>query len=356
MDAATNESSSDSSCTVVGSGSSADNVNSALVWLGTAMVIAASFVSCFGLNLQKLSHNQNEEKDQADRKPMYKSWTWVLGLGCMVLGSILDVLALPFVPMSRVSALGASGMIANIMITPLFLKETVTNHDLLGGTVTIVGTTIACYFGAQSEPVISSDCLLENFTQDMFIFFAIVVAVMIAVLVYLMIGFKKTQEAAVEAGLTVQYLECVSAWQKLEDLQSLPQDKTFRFFTQFGPQFYPVVFAVFAGTVGAFSVMFVKVCPLPPKLLLFTFLFFPSVFYIVPDSRFHFLLYFSNKPPQLYELRQPFSTLQELVVWGMQAPFREVPPFFFCFQFIECATILPYFAGSADLLGKRDSW
>lgn len=33
--------------------------------------------------------------------------------------------ALPFVPQSRVAALGATGIVANVIITPLFLGEKV---------------------------------------------------------------------------------------------------------------------------------------------------------------------------------------------------------------------------------------
>ena len=234
-------------------------VSQGLVWMGTVMVIAASFLSCFGLNLQKLSHNKNEEKAMGDRKSMFQSWRWLLGMICMVSGSVLDMLALPFVPMSRVSALGASGMIANIIITPIFLGEKLTKHDLIGGGITVIGTTIACVFGAQKEPVVTSDCLLENFKMKMFIFFAVCVVVFQSVMFYLMKGFQYKQAAAVEAGLCVQYMECVAAWENEEKLKSLPQHKRFGFYTQMGPQFYPVVHAVFAGTCGAFSVMFAKV-------------------------------------------------------------------------------------------------
>eukprot|EP01063_Lacrimia_lanifica_P040959 TRINITY_DN9449_c0_g1_i1.p1 TRINITY_DN9449_c0_g1~~TRINITY_DN9449_c0_g1_i1.p1 ORF type:complete len:486 (+),score=116.13 TRINITY_DN9449_c0_g1_i1:49-1506(+) len=263
-----------------------------LVTLGTCMVIAASFISCIGLNLQKSSHNKNEQKDLADRKGMCSSKTWLCGMACMVLGSVFDVLALPFVPMSRVSTLGATGMIANILITPRFLNEKLTKHDLFGGLVTVFGTTIACIYGASEEPDISSDQLLRYFTYTMFLVYTGICAVVGFVLYYNMMGFMRKQEEAVKAGLVVESVECVAAWEQLDDYKALPEDKTFRFFFDYGPQFYPIVFAMFGGISGSWSVMLSKAVliflkngvmgtePLSSWLLTFAFLVPTAVFLV----------------------------------------------------------------------------
>ena len=44
----------------------------------------------------------------------------------------MDMLALPFVPQSRVAVLGSVAMVANVVITPVFLKEQLTTYDLAG--------------------------------------------------------------------------------------------------------------------------------------------------------------------------------------------------------------------------------
>eukprot|EP00659_Diplonema_papillatum_P016667 gene16667-25574_t len=239
-----------------------EEVKSWLLAVGTSMVIVASFVSCLGLNLQKLAHNKNEERAAENRVQMHRSFTWLAGMGLMVFGSVLDMAALPFVPMSRVASLGATGMLANIIITPLFLKEKLTTHDVLGGSITAVGTTLACMYGAGSEAKVSSYCVLMYFTEVVFLAYAGCVVVLLAALYYLILGFRAKQAAAVEAGLVIETLECVSAWRDLTLIQFLPIVDTkrhFKFFYTFGPQFYPVVHAVFAGVFGAHSVMFAKV-------------------------------------------------------------------------------------------------
>jgi len=49
-----------------------------------------------------------------------------LGMGCMIAGSLMDLAALPFIPQSRVAVLGSTGIIFNVLITPLFLGEKLT--------------------------------------------------------------------------------------------------------------------------------------------------------------------------------------------------------------------------------------
>eukprot|EP01060_Flectonema_neradi_P011979 TRINITY_DN188_c5_g1_i1.p1 TRINITY_DN188_c5_g1~~TRINITY_DN188_c5_g1_i1.p1 ORF type:complete len:523 (+),score=78.09 TRINITY_DN188_c5_g1_i1:83-1570(+) len=240
------------------SDSGPEAVSSGLLAMGTALVVMASFISCLGVNFQKLSHNKNEMVEKADRTPMYKSPYWVGGICLMILGSIMDMVALPFVPLTRVSALGASGIVANLIITPIFLKEKLTTHDLIGGTITVVGTTIACIFGAQEEKKITSDDLLRNFHQSAFILYYIIQAVFLLLLLYLCIGFNKVQKAANKAGLIEGSLECVWAWQNIDKIVELEFDHRYIFVTRFGPQFYPVCHAVYAGIFGAQSVMYAK--------------------------------------------------------------------------------------------------
>ena len=215
-----------------GSDSGPESVSNGMLAMGTVLVVAASFLSCLGVNFQKLSHNKNEMLEKADRTPMHKSPYWVSGILLMILGSIMDMVALPFVPLTRVSALGASGIVANLIITPLFLKEKLTSHDLIGGTVTVAGTTIACIFGAQQEKKITSDDLLRNFHQSAFIAYYVIQAFFLVLLLYLCIGFRKVQKAANKAGLIEGNLECVWAWQNIEKIQKLEFDHRFIFVTQ----------------------------------------------------------------------------------------------------------------------------
>ena len=240
-------------------------IKQSLVALGTCLVIVASFISCFGVNLQKWAHNVNEILEPEMRVSMLKNWRWWLGIIAMVLGSIMDMSALPFVPMSRVAALGASTIVANIIITPLFLKEKLTAHDVVGCLITVVGTAVACFFGASGESELNSRCLLLFFTEKLFIAYIICIAIFLAVLFYFIEGYKRMEKSAKRHGIvggTGQpgSLETVWIHHHLRLMESVPRDKHFVFVTAWGPQFYPAVHAIYAGTIGAQSVMFAKVC------------------------------------------------------------------------------------------------
>eukprot|EP01064_Diplonema_japonicum_P030888 TRINITY_DN5366_c0_g1_i1.p1 TRINITY_DN5366_c0_g1~~TRINITY_DN5366_c0_g1_i1.p1 ORF type:complete len:461 (+),score=48.11 TRINITY_DN5366_c0_g1_i1:32-1384(+) len=246
-------------------GTHVDNktVSGGLVAMGTILVVVASFISCFGVNLQKWAHNINESKLPENRKPMLKNWRWWLGILAMILGSVMDMAALLFVPLSRVAALGASTIVANIIITPIFLKEKLTHHDFIGCIVTVIGTAVACYFGAGAESDLDSACLLSYFREPLFIMYGLLVALFLLVLFYFIEGFRRLNSNAKTQGLIggpdqPPDLETVWIHDNLETVAQIPRDKYFVFVTSWGPQFYPCVHAVYAGTIGAQSVMFAK--------------------------------------------------------------------------------------------------
>eukprot|EP01065_Artemidia_motanka_P029699 TRINITY_DN35790_c0_g1_i1.p1 TRINITY_DN35790_c0_g1~~TRINITY_DN35790_c0_g1_i1.p1 ORF type:complete len:445 (+),score=83.40 TRINITY_DN35790_c0_g1_i1:54-1337(+) len=236
----------------------AEPVSSSLSVMGTLLVAAACFVSCIGTNLQKWSHTHNESLPRAERVSMYRRWRWWLGFLCMFLGALMDTVALPFVPMSRVAALGSGGVVANVIVTPRLLGEKLTGHDLLGGTIIVLGTTMTCYFGAGAEPVITSTCLLQYFTEPLFVWYAIALAVFCGFAKYLLVGFRRKEKLADAAAYIDQTLDTHWAHENKSVLRTLPEDPFFRYYERRGPQFYPSVYAVYAGTVGALSVMFSK--------------------------------------------------------------------------------------------------
>eukprot|EP00754_Rhynchopus_humris_P032548 Rhum_TRINITY_DN15413_c1_g1::Rhum_TRINITY_DN15413_c1_g1_i1::g.159484::m.159484 len=232
------------------------SVATGYVAMGTVLVIGASFISCFGVNLQKLAHNKNDAREIDDRKHTMLMWQWWLGIVCMIMGSVMDMAALPFVPMSRVAALGASTMVANIMITPIFLGEKLTRHDLIGCLLAVCGTVLSCLFGAGKEHAVSSPCLLSYFVAPLFVLFEVVVITFLLALYYQIRVFRRKEAMLLANNVIDGNLECVWLHQNLEAVRSFGDNR--HFVTTWGPQFYPTVHAVFAGTIGAQSVMFAK--------------------------------------------------------------------------------------------------
>eukprot|EP00658_Telonema_sp_P-2_P024145 TRINITY_DN19689_c0_g1_i1.p1 TRINITY_DN19689_c0_g1~~TRINITY_DN19689_c0_g1_i1.p1 ORF type:complete len:469 (+),score=119.77 TRINITY_DN19689_c0_g1_i1:118-1524(+) len=239
-----------------------ETVSTELQAIGTTMVITASFISTFGVNLQKWAHNKNKEIPLAERKPMIQNWRWWIGMGSMITGSLFDLAALPFVPQSRVAALGAVGIVANVIITPLFLGEKLTRHDLVGCAVVCVGCTLACIFGAGTEPEIDSTCLLDYFTAGLFIVYGVMLLVALGVLYYLIHGFFKVSNQVVEGKhCPDDMFDCVWAHhnqQICREYADSPALWPFVYITRFGAQFYPFLVAAFGGMCGANSIMFAK--------------------------------------------------------------------------------------------------
>lgn len=228
--------------------------------MGTIMVITASFISTFGVNLQKWAHNKNTEIPLEERKPMMKNWRWWTGMVCMITGSLFDLAALPFVPQSRVAALGAVGIVANVIVTPLFLGEEVTRHDIVGCVVVCVGCTIACVFGAATEPEIDSSCLLDYFAAGLFIFYAVSLVASLLVMYYLIHGFQVVVARLVEAEeCPNDTFDCVWAHRNRGTCEKYTDDMwPFCYITKYGAQFYPFLVAAFGGMCGANSIMFAK--------------------------------------------------------------------------------------------------
>eukprot|EP00656_Telonema_subtile_P013877 TRINITY_DN17059_c0_g1_i3.p1 TRINITY_DN17059_c0_g1~~TRINITY_DN17059_c0_g1_i3.p1 ORF type:complete len:402 (+),score=76.80 TRINITY_DN17059_c0_g1_i3:3-1208(+) len=224
------------------------------------MVIVASFISTFGVNLQKWAHNKNKEIPLEERKPMVQNWRWWSGMSCMIIGSLFDLAALPFVPQSRVAALGAVGIVANVVVTPLFLGEKLTKHDIVGCVVVCLGCTLACIFGAGSEPEIDSSCLLDYFAAGLFVAYAIVLTLMLIILYYFISGFQKVSRAVVaDKKCPDDMFDCAWSHENQSLCEDYAQDiSPFVYITRFGPQFYPFLVAAFGGMCGANSIMFAK--------------------------------------------------------------------------------------------------
>eukprot|EP01063_Lacrimia_lanifica_P032578 TRINITY_DN558_c0_g3_i1.p1 TRINITY_DN558_c0_g3~~TRINITY_DN558_c0_g3_i1.p1 ORF type:complete len:482 (+),score=143.57 TRINITY_DN558_c0_g3_i1:81-1526(+) len=240
------------------SGEGEDGVDTGLVVMGTLLVIAASFVSCFGINLQKLAHNRNLQLELGNRKGSMCQWRWWLGIIFMILASCLDMAALPFVPLSRVAALGCTTMVANIVITPFFLKEDLTRHDLLGCVPIVVGTVLACLFGAGEEHEVSSDCLLQYFGAPLFNVYLALIMIVLAGSYYMIFCYRKLEQELQQRNLLDDPLESVWLHKNLEMMDFVDLPKYCVIVTRMGPQFYPSIHAMYAGVWGAQSVMFAK--------------------------------------------------------------------------------------------------
>eukprot|EP01062_Namystynia_karyoxenos_P051557 TRINITY_DN40566_c0_g1_i1.p1 TRINITY_DN40566_c0_g1~~TRINITY_DN40566_c0_g1_i1.p1 ORF type:complete len:595 (+),score=185.12 TRINITY_DN40566_c0_g1_i1:124-1908(+) len=229
--------------------------------VGTALAGSASFLSCFGVNMQKSAYNHEHSKPPEQRRPLLRSWRWWVGLCCMVVASAADMAALPFIPLSRVAALGSLTIVANVLICPLFLKERITRHDVLGALLTVAGTSLACVFGVTEEPELGSSCLLELFAASFFLVYFVGCVIALLLMLWVIEGFRRTKRRVLALQLGgLSSFECLNVWGQPRVLSELTTtiDDWFVFFKSMGPQFYPAVMATFGGASGAQSVTLSK--------------------------------------------------------------------------------------------------
>eukprot|EP01063_Lacrimia_lanifica_P020548 TRINITY_DN27847_c0_g1_i1.p1 TRINITY_DN27847_c0_g1~~TRINITY_DN27847_c0_g1_i1.p1 ORF type:complete len:423 (+),score=143.84 TRINITY_DN27847_c0_g1_i1:68-1336(+) len=285
--------------------------------LGSSLVILACFLSCLGVNLQKSAHTYNESLPADHRGSMYTNPRWWGGVVAMILASLMDLIALPLIPLSRVAALGSMTLVANVIVTPWFQRERLTKHDTFGCLVTVLGSSTACYYGATKQPPLTVGLLMSFITEPMFQKYALVLVVLVVAYLHVIDGFSQKEEEMRRKGLIggdgqPEVLECIWAFENLDlvvgnadparaavrsqspdtavvrrhsvgpDQEApavaeeeeveviLPNPVRPRcwstlvtawepgFITRWGPQFYPTVVASLGGVLGGHSIMFAK--------------------------------------------------------------------------------------------------
>lgn len=114
-----------------------------------------SFGAAIGVNVQKLSMNQEErsEQDITRRRPPYRQPLWLLGMAIIVLDGIGDFVFIGLAPQSLLAPLGSLGIGWNIILAPIFHpKEEVTRGIIYATVVIYVGTLFTILNAASSSP------------------------------------------------------------------------------------------------------------------------------------------------------------------------------------------------------------
>eukprot|EP00664_Eupelagonemidae_sp_cell27_P000523 gene523-2735_t len=127
------------------------------------------------------------------------------------------------------------------------------------------GTVVACIFGAGAGGELSLGCLLGLFREPIFlVFFGLVVAACSGL--FCVIEAFRRHKGEVIAALPAALgeaaplvVDCVWLHDNLDAVALMvPRKGGCGNVTRLGPPFYPIVHAVFAGTVGSQSLLFTK--------------------------------------------------------------------------------------------------
>lgn len=106
---------------------------------------------------------------------------WVIGITCVVVGSLADFAALGFAAQSLVATLGSLTLVSNVIIAPMLLNERVTREDYQATTLIVAGCALSVAFGQHESEIYTLKALMALYTHARFFIYVFIVgAVMLA--------------------------------------------------------------------------------------------------------------------------------------------------------------------------------
>ena len=103
-----------------------------------------------------------------------KQPVWVLGLVCVIAGSLLDFTALAFVDQAVVAPLGSLTLVSNVFFAPLLLKEKVNRKQILCTCLIVAGSCLAVAFAPHDSTSPDIQAMFNNFARLRFIIYAVI--------------------------------------------------------------------------------------------------------------------------------------------------------------------------------------
>jgi hypothetical protein len=150
--------------------------------IGGALTTIGSFVSVFGMNIQKWQHNTIQDMPEENRPSYISMPLWWFGMGLVVFGAIADFTALGLASQSLVAALGGgSTLVANVIIARFWQKEKLKPLDIGGVSCIITGAVLISVVSPQAESYTLEE-LLAFSKAPSFIFFIIVIVLIVLIL------------------------------------------------------------------------------------------------------------------------------------------------------------------------------
>ncbi|RYG42616.1 hypothetical protein EON68_01615, partial [archaeon] len=195
--------------------------------VAVVIACAASTISNFGMNLQKLALTYRAAGNV--RRPVYMA-LWVLGFVGIVGGAGCDFAALAFGAQSIVAPLGSWTLVANSVIAPAFLGERITRRDLLATALIIAGCTLSVATASHKDEIYTTEQLFSLYATLTFgLYIASVIFIVATIL------------------LTVRYVE------RLEQRYGSTSAAYLWWF-----KFHRFSYSCLSGVIGAQSVLFAK--------------------------------------------------------------------------------------------------
>jgi len=117
--------------------------------IGLAIILLASILNAAGLNLTKLDHVRTMAIPKADRRKDWLRPLWLLGMILYILSQLIgSTLALEYMRAEYVAPLGSTSLIFNFLFAKFLVDSPVTNYDIYGTIVVILGVIGIVAFGS----------------------------------------------------------------------------------------------------------------------------------------------------------------------------------------------------------------
>ncbi|KAI5450135.1 hypothetical protein NCC49_003762 [Naganishia albida] len=150
--------------------------------LGITIVLGASVMNAFGLNLTKMDHMRAQALPKASRPPDWQRPTWLLGMLAYIASQIFgSTLSLKYLRSDWVAPLGSTSLVFNFIFAKLLIGTQVTKQDVQGTALIVLGVLCILIFSSINhglDAVITVERLSEMWSRGNWLawFFFIVFA------------------------------------------------------------------------------------------------------------------------------------------------------------------------------------
>ncbi|ETN09741.1 hypothetical protein F442_08074 [Phytophthora nicotianae P10297] len=142
-------------------------------FIGGTIAVISAFMSIFGVNLQKYSHDKEELR--AVQRPYTMRPIWWVGMICVVGASLGDFLALGFAPQTLVASLGGgSTILGNCLMSHFWLKQSLYLTDIVGVGFVSLGVVVLAAASEEDEGHYQMDQIYALMEAAPFILYALI--------------------------------------------------------------------------------------------------------------------------------------------------------------------------------------
>lgn len=147
-------------------------------WIGVVLSMVGDIIINIGMNAMKHAHNINQ--DPVTKEPIkhfiYVPWWWC-GIVGVVGGELANLVAYGYAPASVVTPIGSIGVVTNVFITTLVLKEKFTKVNMAGVISVVAGIVLVVYYAPRAVIEIKSAGIWSDvvYTMQGAVYFAVFV-------------------------------------------------------------------------------------------------------------------------------------------------------------------------------------